>query len=330
MDKNKIFETIGSLNIDYMSFNYNSFDDNIKKILTLLEDKFIVMGGTHKNILSMDDEIMLRSTPVVYNFNLTKQNLYQKYFSDINVYMNINNVVCDKLLLKIQEVRDYKNKYNSDSINNTDELNAICISLNKLVFQFKIPNTKTNVSSILMCLYSFIYKSESLTVDVIEKTILDLKSIYFIMDCEKNVIGINGKNNEYYLKGRPNGIVNEFYRSLEFSSALLNDDFIESINVSSFKKIFLEFIPKERLEYLSSNPRNSIISPVESEVKGLSREEQASFVKNRVFDFCFAVRMVFLKDYIFNKDKASLENYYILIINSYNRLVLVLRDNNRL
>lgn len=329
MEKERLLVFLSSLNEAYQSFKFAELESQNKfnDFINILEDKFISKGGVFYNIISQEEEILLRNYKYVYNGKFSKQNLYQKYFENFDIFFNLNPVLSDQLKNKILEIKEYSQNY-SGEVNNIELLQDICSSLNKIVFKFKLPSKNSNFINLLDETFSFIYKSEDTqNVDFLKKVILNLKSLKFLINIELEIL----LNEKHFLT---NNIPENIKSAYNFSNkilyeVLINDNF-ENVLLKNFINIYKEFIPQERLEYLKLNSKSPIIEPLNSEVKEYSREEQAKFVKNRIIDFCFGVRMIYLKDYIFNTDKNSLENYYILIISSFNRLKQVLIDNNRL
>lgn len=328
MEKNKLLIFLSGINEDYQSFNYANIEkrQKIEDFISILEDKFNVLGGIKYNLISQEDELLLRNFNYVYNGKFSKYSLYQKYFLNFDIYNNINPVLADQLKNKILEIKEYSLK-NSKDINNIDELQGICSSLNKITFKFKLPSKNSNILSLIDDTYIFIFKSEEINSDVLKKVILNLKSILYLMEIELEVLL---KEDNFLIKNIPSNIKNAYFSSNSILYDIIKENDFTQVLLSNFYKIYNEFIPEERLLYLKENSRYPIISPIESEVKEKSREEQGVFVKNRIIDFCFGVRMIYLKDYVFNTDKTSLEHYYILIISSFNRLKQVLVANSRL
>ena len=328
MDKERLFVFLSSLNENYQSFKFagieskNKFDD----FINILEDKYYVSGGIKYNLINEEEEILLRNYNYVYKGKFSKQTLFQKYYDNFEIYNNLNPILADQLRNKITEIKEYSLKH-SKEINDIEELQNICSNLNKISFKFKLPSKNSNFINFLDDTYSFIYKSENINTEVLKKIILNLKTMRFLLDIEFDVLT---KEDHFLTTNIPQNIKNAYFLSSSILYDVIKEDDFSSVLLNNFIKIYKEFIPEERLEYLKINSRAPIISPTESEVKGKEKIEQAKFVKNRVIDFCFGVRMIYLKDYVFNTDKSSLDNYYILIISNFNRLKMVLIENNRI
>lgn len=328
MEKDKLLIFLSEINENYQSFNYANIEkrQKIEDFISILEDKFNVLGGIKYNLISQEEELLLRNFNYVYNGKFSKQSLYQKYFTNFEIYNNINPVLADQLKNKILEIKEYSLKHSKD-VNDVDELQSICSNLNKITFKFKLPSKNSNILSLIDETYVFIFKSEEVNSDVLKKVILNLKSILYLMDIELDVLL---KEEHFLTKNIPLNIKSAYFLSNSILYDIIKEDDFNKVLLSNFYKIYNEFIPEERLLYLKENSRSPIIYPIESEVKEKTREEQGKFVKNRIIDFCFGVRMIYLKDYVFNTDKTSLEHYYILIISSFNRLKQVLIANSRL
>lgn len=327
MEKERLFVFLSNLNENYQSFKFARIDnqEKLNDFICILEDKFTSLGGVKYNLISSEDESLLRSINYVYNGTILKQTLFKKYFEDFEIFFNINPILGEQLQSKILILREYeKNKTNTAQ--DLNELGNICSLLNKIAFRFKLPSSNINILKLIDNLYIYIYKSELINVDVIKKIILDLKTIRYLMDIEIEILS-NSKS--FFTRNIPINIKDAFTSSNNILYSVLIDEDFGFLTTKTLKLIYDQFIPPERLEFLENNPKNIIIYPSESEVKNLEKIEQQIFVVNRLIDFCFGIRMIYLKDYVFNSDKSSLDNYYILIQSSFNRIKLVLLDNGR-
>lgn len=333
MEKERFFIFLSNVFEGYQKFQLSNTLDDMEKFISVLEDKFTVLGGKLINKISSEDESILRSINSAFfdsnnnEFKLTKYSVFDKYYSQISLFENLNQVATMSILEKIEDFKRYlKNKEEVGVLDSLPELASVCSSLNKLVFKIKIPNPKMNCLKMIDDTYSYIYKLENITVDHIGKILLDVKTIYFLIEKENEVL--NTKAGEYLTRTIPLDIKSSYAFMQQILQECLDGNY-ENLLTRHLTPNYHLFIPNERLDYLKENGKSKIIAPEKSEVHGLSREEQGKFALNRLIDFCFGIRMVYIKDYIYSTDKIALEAYYMLIINSYNRIMLVLKENGK-
>lgn len=326
-DKKLILENLSKINSDYQSGLI--FDDLYKIIdfIDNLEHIFFSNGGEYDKLISFQEENLLRNI----NFcskqgKFSKDSLFVKYYSNINVLQKLNPLLVDKMLEKINEIKIFKEN-TLNSFEKNAELINICSALNKLIFRIKLPNNKVNINTIIDKLYSFTYKLENLDLNNLKEIILDYKAIMLFLIEEREIFK---KQNHFLLEKIPDEVKKYTILSLYLVNETKNDNF-QNVYLSKLRQIYNTFIPIERLNYLKNLGGSiHIIEPTESEIKNLTNIQQAEFIKSRIIDLAFGVRMIFLKDYVYDNDKSSLDNYYNLIINSFNRLKPILIDADRL